>query len=516
MNSPLQHESLLEKVGLIALALFFSACTLLIVLRAPYQAGGDLFFHTWFTQQIIDSGQIPQSAPTYAAATHYSLAPLFHFIIASIQSVVHIPLTTLLPLLNIGAAALWISLLFLVIKQSTRRVDAALFGALLSIFFTEDSSFFYLLPRTVSMCVVLAAMYVLNSTLTRFPRLIMLSLFSLSILLLHLPSAPFWLSILATLSIVRAWRDYRKILHDIFAFGLGAALFIILLLPEILKNGIPINPSDSSFQSQSDAPLAIAQLLHVVQNPFVAISIILGLAGLLTYTYRSKNKTSLWMLWAFLIASTLVAMQEFGQYAFLPERAISYLFIPFSLLAGYAYLAINSIIPNSYRVIIFTLLLLTIIPLGALQLLNSNEAPLKDAVSHDELQGLNDLREALPEGAFASDPLTMVKIASITNLQPAISFEATNLRAASVRNWPIVIGLFGPEENLIPYLTQNNIKYIILSTDTYQRFLHLDERFASQAVFENIFTSKQTITLEGFSDPIPYYAVYRYLGANEE
>ncbi|MFH0853308.1 MAG: hypothetical protein V1853_02780 [bacterium] len=501
-----------KHLGLIGLLLLVLALHLVVIAKAPYQQGGDLLFHTWFSQEIIDTNSIPTYSPTNDNLTHYSYGSFFHLTSAAIANWSALDLASFYPIFNVLFSLIWTILIYLLLKYYLKS-NFSILATAASFLLFFDSGFVYLLPRLFALILLFSTIIILlKNTKHKIADYFFLLIAIIAIWGNHIPSAPFFLGLLVLFCILGLIHTKQnKYLNYLGAIFLASGIFLLLNYTAVFTSSFPINPSDSSFQTSTNSFIA---LVSEIFTPAIIILSGLGFIALILSTAQKKLAFNQVILLCWLITAALFSAQEFGGYSFLPERNFMLLIIPISALVGLgAAFLINTF--NSSRLsksLIWLLLILVIIPPMITNLLSDQHAPLSDPLDPDEVIELTNIKSLLAPGKVISDPISLLYLSTLGGLTPMNSFELTNLRVADTRDWPIVSQvILGDSDQSQDFLNKNEFDYIVISHWTYQYYsLEKLQKFQDRNLFTPVYASQRSVQVPGLSEAIPYYQVFRY------
>ncbi|MFH1597607.1 MAG: hypothetical protein ABIB97_00865 [Patescibacteria group bacterium] len=522
-------QSVIKKISPLKLIVFLLILLVVILysnvlLKYPYQEGGDLFFHTWFSNQISETGQIPQETATASATSIYSYSPLFHIFLSSVSQVTGTSIPQLIPWLNILLVLGLTAAVYILSNLLLNSKVIALLAALLFITRGGTVWFIYFLPRSLSILIFLilliTALICYQKKFIDLKKTILLVVLGLSLILTHLFNATFWTTLIIAIalsSLIFVSRHRKFFGRIIFTTLASIILFAITFSPVIFANKFPIDPSDTSWEASASSSSRLSVSFSSITGVVLLTLLVIGLLVLLNEIRKTKAinfKSIIFFVW--LLLTILMLNQGVANYNFFPGRYADAFILPATMVAalGFSFLfkklAGQQLIANLLAISLVVAVLLPLI-----KDFNSVQSDFNNyGFSQERIDELINLQPEISQEIVLSDPITMYYLISISNTKKPFEYEHTQLTRQKILDWPITEKLIrGDAATANEYAKSLQARYVVVSSITQELFAEYDlDKFAESDKFQRIYQSEGTEQLnDQGSATVPYFEVYEVL-----
>lgn len=498
-----------------------------VLFNYPYQEGGDLLFHTWFSNQILENGSIPQVQPTSNSTSIYSITPLFHILSSSISAVTGLELVYVMIFLNLILVALFILTIYLVANLLFQNKIISLLAAVL-FFILNDNLFFYYLPRNLNLILFLILLYLLIKILiqhsTKLKDYILYSLVTTALLFIHHINAAYSITILIGILIITSLftQKRKKSILLLLAILIAGLIFFGINASSFANNTFPIDTADPSFTINEiqESYLNLSDPLEFIIGSIFWLFTLSGLIYMIYQTARNDRYLLRFIITiCWIIIALLILYQAAIGFSYLPSRAIGLLIPILALTTAFGiYTVILFFIKNNRKsslIILIIIIVITIYPLIT-NSLSSKHLPIQYGIADENIKELILIKNILPQGIVLSDPVTMYLLTTISGMKPAYNYDHTNLTRNQFINWEEVISAFyNNDKESIQYIQKMQPDYIVISARTRAYFDNTDlSKFDDSEHFTKIYESNLYDTNDygsSIDTRYSYYSVYQVL-----
>ncbi len=513
--------------SLVAFVILVSCTYAYILFSYPFQEGGDLLFHTWFANQISNTGDIPQSMPTSDAIGAYTITPLFQIFTSYFSQITgfHIIYATLI--LNLLLLLLFFGLIYMVSRLLLGKPIVALLSVVLIFFLNNNFNFYYYLPRNFSLLLFLFIVYLLIRMVKyghfSIGKYALLYALCLSLAFIHLLNAAYAFTIILgiTGTMLLFIKQKKQMLFSMMMVVLAVITFFLCNISFFINNEFPIDTSDPSFLTNNATTSSAGYTINITMVVNI-IFIIFLLAGLYTLFKRFfKNHIPNYVLlviisWIFI--AFLILYQTAGGFDFLSNRAISFITPPLALITAWGIYIILCKFSNRYGIspLLISSFLIALLVFPLANTLISNDIPQIDqGMARQNIKELINISEQDISGTVLSDPYTMYLLTSIAGMKPVYNFEHTKLVRNEFIEWPQVKNFFSEDpESIYALLQELNPDYIAISAKTHDfmrisNFHYFTNEHGFYKIYQSAYFDEQYFN-DSLGTAYPYYTIYEY------